>query len=166
MIVDGLPDIWDDPWFLGLRLNPILHRLLPPAMTSCEEPPGGIIEMVCRLAALIYLGDIRVKFMKYHVTGYHFVARLKNLMILDSIEWEHFQDLKLWALVVGGIKSSTTDRALFVEEIGSLLKAMGIQTWEEATEVVQSFVWIEEIYGERCQDIGREVMHLWRYNTP
>jgi hypothetical protein len=90
----GMPAVWDDPFFLGMQINPLILRLLPPAHQTNES--GGTIETACRLGGLVYLGDIRTEFVMYHVTGYHFVEKLKQIILIETTEWEEFQNLRLW----------------------------------------------------------------------
>lgn len=84
----GMPAILEDPFFLGMQINPIILQLLPP--TEQINEPGETIETACRLAALIYLGDIRVEFVLYHITGHHFVERLKCAILEKLTEWDEF----------------------------------------------------------------------------
>lgn len=152
----GMPAIWDDPFFLGMQINPMILRLLPAAEQINNS--GGTIETACRLAALVYLGEIRVEFVMYHVTGYHFVERLQQTILAETTDWEEFQDLRLWALVIGAIKASPTDRLLFIEGVKRSLDCLCISTWEEATLIVRSIIWNDEIYGQRCSELGNAVM--------
>jgi hypothetical protein len=72
------------------------------------------VEGACRLASLVYLGDIPVVFMEYHhIIGYHFVERLKRAVLIETSDWENLQDLRLWALVLGGIKAREADRRVW-----------------------------------------------------
>jgi hypothetical protein len=156
MITVGMPAIFEDPLFLGMQINPIIIRLRPSFEQNNQS--GETVEAACRLAALIYLGDIRVEFIIYHVTGYHFVERLNHVALAECSEWDEFQNLRLWVLVIGAIKASPADRLLFIEGIKRALERLYITTWEEATLVVASILFNDEIYGQRCQELGREVI--------
>lgn len=158
MIQVGLPKIWEDPWFLGLRINPIVLRLLPSETVFDGKGPGELIETACRLAALIYLGDIRVAFMEYHVMGCHFVEKLSDIMAYESEEWEEFQELKLWVLTVGAIKASAAGREIFVEGIQKMVEVMDIETWDEVVQIVSDIIWLDEVYGQRFADLGKEII--------
>ena len=100
------PDIFNDPWFLGLQINPVLLRLLSfPGINQdeaqeTEADSGSDIERAIRLATLIYFADLRTEFMLYHVTGYHFIKRIGPLILANSERWHYFQDIRLWALVM------------------------------------------------------------------
>ena len=89
LILIGMLTIWEDPFFLGMQLNPIIMQLRP--SIEPRNASGDIIETACRLAVLIFLGNIRAEFVMYHVTGYHFVERLKHLALEELSEWEEFQ---------------------------------------------------------------------------
>jgi hypothetical protein len=156
LIAARMPAIWEDPYFLGMQINPIVIRLRP--SLENENEPGETVETACRLAALLFLSDIRVEFVPYHVTGYHFVKRLEQIALLEITEWEEFQNLRLWVLVIGAIKASPADRLHFIEGVKRALERLYITTWEEATLVVASILFNEEIYGQRCRYFGREVM--------
>lgn len=157
MIVQKMPTIWDDPYFLGLCVNPLLHKLLAGA-TPAEELHGGRLEMAVRLAVLVYLADIRVRFMGYHVTGSHFGRRLKVLIVLDAEAWRDFWELRLWILVVGGMKAEPGERGVFVREIETVMREVGLRTWSQVVRVLEGVVWIEDVYGKRCEELGREVV--------
>lgn len=90
--------------------------------------------------------------------GYHFIDQLKNIIALESTAWQAFQELKLWVLTVGAIKARAADRGTFVVEIRKSLEKLGAETWDEATRIMSSFVWLEAVYGERCAILGKEVM--------
>ena len=156
LIAVGMPAIFEDPFFLGMKINPIIIRLRPSLQQKKE--PGEIIETACRLAALIYLSDIRIEFVLYHVTGYHFVERLRETALAETTEWEEFQDLRLWVLVIGAIKALPEDQLLFIDGIKRVLERLHIATWDDATLVVESILFNEEIYGPRCRNLGRDVM--------
>lgn len=159
MIIEGLPATWTDPMFLGLRINPMVLRLLPKTKQAPQDDdPGAVVEMTSRLAALIYLSDIRVRFMEYHTTGYHFMNRLKNIISQGTEAWAGLLELKLWILVVGGIKASSIDRAIFIQLIRNTCTKLGLETWKQVTKTVGDFIWINEIYGARCVDLGLECM--------
>jgi hypothetical protein len=159
------PEIFSDPWFLGLQINPIVIRLIcqhwwTPMIDSLVDGTGALVEKAFRLAALIYLADVRVKCMEYHITGYHFMEDLKGMVLLETMEWQDFPGLRLWVLVIGGMKASMIDRPLFAEATSDALAGLNINTWEEATKVVTNFLWVEEIYRRRCREFGAEVMNI------
>jgi hypothetical protein len=146
-----MPGIFDDPLFLGMQINPISHRLIESSKKATTPA-----ESTCCLAAMVYLADIRVEFLAYNVTGHHYIERLKAA-VLNS-EWHDLHDLRLWALVIGGIKSSEKDRYLFIDATRITMGDLGINTWNQVTEIVESIIWIDSVYGMRCQEFGREVM--------
>lgn len=163
IIKRGLPDVWEDPWFLGLRINPILLRLM--SIYDTERSVSimkteSSVENILRLAALVYLGDVRIKFMVYHVTGYHFIENIKIALRSDFVEWNGFLDLRLWALVVAAVKASSADRSFFIGEIRRTMEALLIIRWTETMEIITSFLWIEEIYGVRARELGEQVTRL------
>lgn len=160
MIQEGFANVCADPWFLGLKINPIILRLLSGSKLSLERVPGATIEMACRLAALIYLGDVRVGFMEYHITGYHFMERLKDVVVQESEEWQNFPELRLWVLVIGGIKASAADQDLFVCLILESYESLALNTWDQVTDILEKFMWLDEIYGARCADLGLQVLEM------
>lgn len=86
------------------------------------------------------------------------MERLKPLVLLDSVGCEEWKDLRLWILIVAGIKTEGEDRELFIEAIQGAMVGISIETWEMVEEVVKSILWIEEIYGEKCVGLGLNVM--------
>lgn len=98
--------------------------------------------------------------MAHCTMGYHFVERLRTVAVPESPEWDDFLELRLWILVVGAVKASAEDRDLFGAAIKVNLNALGANTWDEAMNIVRSFIWMEELYGQSARDLGVDIMIL------
>jgi hypothetical protein len=50
----------------------------------------------------------------------------------------------LWILVLGGIAASDTEeREWFVKSIAMVVKILQIGTWEQVTEIMEGFLWLD-----------------------
>ena len=86
------------------------------------------------------------------MTRHHFVEKLKQIALLEITQWDEFQNLRLWLLVIDAIKASPVDRLHFIEGIERALERLCIKTWEEVTLVVASILFNEE--RSRDRDAG------------
>lgn len=145
---------------LGLHLNSIIMDFLSSTASSSIWGRDCSVEKACRLAALIYLDEIRqVLNETYNPSGYHFVDRLRELIIIRNSEWEPFKDLRLWVVIVGGIFAvGENDRNVFRDAAREVMGRLGLHTWEAVREVVTDFVWIEPLFGPRFDRLQVIVM--------
>jgi len=105
--------IWKGNGNWGVRhtttlINPVILRLLPASKISRESGAGDNLETSFRLAALIYLGDIRVDLIAYHVMAiislkdsWRFIARIKWMGAIsrnETLGLDHYsnQGIRLW----------------------------------------------------------------------
>ena len=137
----------------------ILDLLSPTAKANVWSSPSSV-ERTCRLAALAYLGEIRYIFDEsYNFLGYHFVEKLRVAISVIDPGWELFWELKLWCIVVGGaLAKGDDDRRAFTAAAKEVVGRLGLDNWENVKAVLTEFIWIEEVFGVRCEGFGREVV--------
>lgn len=90
--------------------------------------------------------------------GYHFISKLRRLIVDHGIDWGMFEDWKLWVLVLGGMKAVSDDREYFITAVKMAMRDRGYEDWEQVREVVAELIWIESIHGEPCSEFGKDVM--------
>ncbi|KFY94561.1 hypothetical protein V500_03158 [Pseudogymnoascus sp. VKM F-4518 (FW-2643)] len=145
VIRDQDPFVWRDPCFLGLQVNPVVHRLL-----SVDQNPkhsnanDDVLARACALAALLFLDRIRRKFMPYHITGPHFEQRLYGILTEGLIDWTEFPELELWLLITFSMNADPS-RTTFVARITQLIDMLGLQTWDLIVEVLSGFLWLDNV---------------------
>jgi hypothetical protein len=113
-----------------------------------------------RHAALIY--STAVTFPLPALSG-HFhklAATLQQLLEASKFDscWRHYPKTLLWILVLGGIAASDTkERDWFVRSLSIVAKILKIGTWQEASEIVESFLWLESACGPGGRILWAEV---------
>lgn len=117
--------------------------------------PGDEVKSIAlyesiRHAAFIY--SAAVTFPLPALSGhFHTLAEILQKLLeaskFDSC-WRHYPKTLLWILILGGIAASDTkERDWFVKSISIVAKILKIGTWEEVTEIVESFLWLESACG-------------------
>ena len=94
--------LWTDEIFLGIRLNPIVHRLLSPeVVTDAEEQSSGAWESV-RLGCILFAVWIKKKCHTYPAA---FPRHSPTILSLLEDERSNVPDdtLKLWLVVMSAI---------------------------------------------------------------
>lgn len=155
------PRVWKDPMLLGMHVNPILHRLLfsREGVENIEGYKGesGIANAV-KLAAVLYLKDIRQKLMIFMIMGQHIFERLEKALLDMTIDWSQFLDLKLWVLVVAGINAPVGDTWWIIDGIVAAMRELGVNHWAEVLKISEYFLWLDSIFGDRGRELGNVVM--------
>lgn len=99
-IEQNAPAIWSDPQFLGFKLNPLLHQIVSADLVDECPTLYDLIERCWRLAAMVYIGDLRKRFMRYRVTGHFYVVSLRKAIGKATMHWGEFESLKSWILFI------------------------------------------------------------------
>jgi hypothetical protein len=99
-----------------------------------------------RHAAFIY--SAAVTFPLPAMTGhFHKLAGiLQPLLEASKFDpcWRHCPRTLLWILVLGGIAASDTkERSWFVKSIAIVARILKIGTWEQVTEIMEGFLWLD-----------------------
>lgn len=158
-----LPNVWRDDLFLGIYVNPVLHLLLMPKNLECNGSRSGSIAEMCRLAALLFFADIRVRFLPFHTTGPHFEERLRTLLLQD-IDWTSFEELHLWVLTTLLINSSMPQihRQALLNQLVSLMVSLNLASWDVTMEVLRDFPWLDDIIWMKSEQLGGELAETIR----
>jgi hypothetical protein len=150
--------------YMGMKLNPLMHRLLVPAPGVAEAEQG--VEQIFRLAATLYVGYYRKAFLEFHGTNYIYVERLKSVVMSSLYQWQSIGDVQLWVLLIGGMHAVEVDKVFFVGLIRQLMQGLGIKSWEEVHTSASSFLWIEELLTSKFTELGAQVMAQFLKLTP
>lgn len=150
-----------DENIFGCGINPLLHSilLLRPSDSSLADPVV-LFQDAIRLGLILSLAEVLRRWAVYQVFSHIHVAKIRTLFSSHSEEESRYSlnqrmpaSLRMWILMMAGSEASNTQRPWFQDEIGSLALKMGIRTWEELKESLQSVVWIDCVHSDRCRSI-------------
>ncbi len=131
------------------RRNSVQHALM--ALPSGDDLVDDKVRSVCLYEAIrhvAYIYSAAVTFPLPAMSGhFHKLAALLQPMLEASkfdICWRHCPTTLLWILVLGGIASSETpERPWFVRSILMVTKVLKLNTWEQVTEIMEGFLWLD-----------------------
>jgi hypothetical protein len=139
-------DLWKDTMFAGLYISPILGELLRVRSSDYEGHNGRYIWEYFRLAAIIYVNNLRLLFGIDSLTGVPLYAG-KIISLLDS-SLQHVipRNVYVWGLVVAFTSSSLEPQmSLLHRFLSNFLQQSFISNYEELSSVLQEVVWSEEL---------------------
>lgn len=157
-IQQQLPIVWRDDLFLGIYVNPILHTLLMLQNLSCQGIRSASIVEMCRLAALLFLSNIRFRFLPFHTTGPHFAERLVILLDGDTA-WTSFEDLHLWVLITLLVNSTVSQdhREELLERIVRIMFSLDVTSWTAVIDILHGFLWLNDVIWAKAERLGEEI---------
>ncbi|PMD40393.1 hypothetical protein L207DRAFT_428089 [Hyaloscypha variabilis F] len=131
------------------RRNWVQHALM--ALPSGDELVDDKVRSVCLYEAIRHVAFIYSAAVTFPLPGmsghFHKLAALLQPMLEASkfdICWRHCPTTLLWILVLGGIASSETpERPWFVRSILMVTKVLKLSTWEQVTEIMEGFLWLD-----------------------
>ena len=148
-------DLWSDEVFLGLRLNPIAHRLLstPSATRTRTDAPKHRVLEVARLGALLFIIWIKKKSRTYpgsRATTSYWTSALDFLgdtrVEGSLLGVASLASLNLWVLVLCALTSENPahqDKALRL--IARIKVEQNVSSWEAVVERVRSMPWVGKL---------------------
>ena len=147
-------DLWSDEVFLGLRLNPVAHRLLSIQFATRTGAPSYRVLEAARLGALFFIIWIKQKSRTYPgscATASYWTSALDLLGDTGGAESSpsaapSFASLALWVLVLCALTSETPahrDKALRL--IVRIKAEHNVASWEAVLERVRSMPWVANL---------------------
>jgi hypothetical protein len=150
--------LWKDTIFAGFYISPILGDLLAMRLDVDTKPsPSTVILEAFRIAAVLYVSDLRSKFgIDTLYAGPTYATKLQNLLSSSSTrDWEAQTDLLIWILTVAFTSQSLSPehRAWFTEIFNNALTAGGISEFEDLKALLAQIVWDEEILDTQSRTL-------------
>lgn len=146
--------------------NCLIHDLLSlPDRSSDPLSPDSCLYEVCRLATLAYM--LLVLFPFPRVSGPHYLLAQRLMHILGSC-WtfglqQEYQDLFLWASMLGGILAEDTAlRIWFIEEL-RLPREQALKPWNLVKDVCTCFLWFEQDCDAPGEKLWMEVSQMIKH---
>jgi len=157
--------LWKDTIFAGFYISPILGDLLAMRPDVNNEPSSSTTMLEAfRLAAVLYLADLRSKFgIDTLSVGPLYASKLHSLLSSSSIyDWEEQPALLIWILAIAFTSRSLRpeQRALFTEMFNNALMARGISKFEDLKALLTEIVWDEEILDFQSLDLKSFVSRM------
>jgi len=129
------------------RRNSVQHRLM--SLPSGGELLG--VTSTClyesiRHTAFIYSAAVTFPLPALSGHFHKLVAILQPLLESSKSDpcWRHCPTTLLWILILGGVAASgTKEREWFVRNIATVTKILKIDSWEQVTEVLEGFLWLD-----------------------
>lgn len=145
---------WKDEMFLGLRLNPIAHRLLDSSALLDNKHASHInqlVEMV-RLGAILWIIWIKQRSRSYPGSGMNYLSDLCRLLCAQSDPNGIFisdisndeLSVRIWLIAVIGISShyGSPERAVTAQLMADCVRWLAIQDLSDAKMRVRQMPWI------------------------
>lgn len=151
--------IWQDEMFIGLRLNPIAHRLLSIPSTVAVDNPQSPLGEAFRLAALCFVIAIKRRCNSYPGSmPQHAAVILKALKDIRAATPE-FLTLRLWILVLCGVVTSDwAQRQAVISAIIDVMLNASLESWDAVMAHVKVLPWIDSLFGNQSTVLGAEVI--------
>ena len=138
--------LWQNYVYLGLRINPVAHRLLDTSAQAVATEDSESISEALRLGAVLWVIWVKRQCRSYPGTPTAYVSKLSSLLSMHC-EWKKTANasdmltIRLWLLVLCGISSSDA-----TEEATS---AMGMLTHE-----------VQQLNGDVCKQVMGRVREM------
>ena len=164
IVTHSASNIWTDAIFPGMHISPLVHRLL--TLDRAHPPFGRLsptesIQEACRLASLLYLGQLRRRFGFAQIPSALYVCKLRALLIESRLlDWDPFNLIYLWVLVMGGTCSGfapVQERQQFAQLLVIFMRAWNIHRFDQVIGVVKGFLWVDDAFSHLAAGFQDEV---------
>jgi hypothetical protein len=158
--------IWQDAMFPAMNIMPLIYRLLIlPHTDPSEEGLAStqVIKEACRLAALLYLGEIRRCFGIAQSPSLLYVRKLYVLLVQSQpLDWDPCNVVYLWVLLMGGICARVSsdraeERTWFVQMVVQAMQKWNLHSFEEVVMVSAKFLWLTDVFEKIQQSFQRDI---------
>lgn len=145
-------EIWSRHEYSSLWLDPVAYQLFSMMPTTNLADHWGKIHEATRLGIILFFGEIR------HKTGALAVSTLPQMKKLKAylmgtgsdIDWSAAPQLLLWIVFFGYFESwQQPEHQWYLDLLVKVAEKVELPSWDGLINVVRSFLWIEEIHGDR-----------------
>ena len=140
-------DLWRDVLFTPFHLHPPLHDLLSLPRCSSQDHVHTRRREVFRLAAIIYLTELRKRFTIDDAPAIIYDTKLTMVLAtLDMAEsWGESNVFLIWSLVVAASCSCVHRefRPRHLQRLTTALRTAGVKNFDELWVMVCNFMWSE-----------------------
>ena len=145
-------NLWHEVTFAVYHLSPIMHSLLTLPRASVHDHLF-FRQMECfRLACILYIANLQLKFDPEPGTGMLYGSKLKmNLDREDMMpSWSRSNPILIWILTIAACSSClfTDLRSHFVARLREALQEIEVAPSESLSDVVRGPKWCKEAFQE------------------
>ncbi|KAL4884321.1 hypothetical protein BJY04DRAFT_6381 [Aspergillus karnatakaensis] len=150
---------WQDEESIGLRLNPLAHRLLslPPLSGSSSAFRGNHTATALQLGQIIWIIWVKRRYRAYPGSPAGYASKLLGLMMVDELgggQELEFLPVRLWLLVLCAVSCSEREKGVAVGMIGDVMSRWGLNSWSAVMSHVTQMPWVSML-DALCTDIER-----------
>lgn len=160
--------LWEDEEYMGLRINPIAHRLLDRPAQAASMVDCELISEALRLGAILWIIWIKRQYRSYPGTSTAYVSRLLSQLSIqhgwrDTSSASDLLSIRLWLLVLCGISScgTTGEWTTAVDMISREMRQLKGNAWAEVMGRVRQMPWVS-VFETRCAELEGPVLALTR----
>lgn len=152
--------VWNDSNWVGFGVYPTIFKLLSIQARSEENELKSLIQGVCRLGGILFLGEIRRKFGVAPIMTEIQAVKLRKIFTTNNLIWhKDLEALRLWALIIAGCAISTkTERAWVVEGIAASHLSLRYSQWDDIINVVSQLWWIDDVFLSKSAELKMEYL--------
>jgi hypothetical protein len=137
----------------------IMNRLFGDSRPVDDDPRHQAIEISLLIFSIVNLELLKPSAGPYRTLSKLLRGNLGHPQLL-SIWWPAL-DILMWALFLGAhISSHPKERLWYVYRLAQLPPRMGLQTWDQARQVLTGCFYVDRMYEESFRDIWNEAMGL------
>ncbi|KAL2869752.1 uncharacterized protein BJX67DRAFT_391757 [Aspergillus lucknowensis] len=154
----SMRDLWADVLFPGFHISPILHALLLQSRAAIDDSVEARLEESFRLAAIIYLTELRGLFGIDTVPGQLYVSKLR-LSLQDVAPAVYAEPYAVWALTVGACATCLDQelRTWFTVQLAETLTILRVPSFLAFRNVITDFLWCPEALGHALNSLNGQV---------
>ncbi|KAI0404136.1 hypothetical protein F4802DRAFT_254737 [Xylaria palmicola] len=158
---------WTDDIAAARLLAPALHEVLNldgralPSDPSHRDYSGIAAREAFRRSALVFLAALRGKFgAALPELGRH-LGDFRQICGIPHVDWAFVPELNLWAHAIAALgEESSEQRDWHVSAIVSIMESAGFTSSQQALGVVRGIIWIEALFVDKVETLGREIDNL------
>lgn len=141
-------DLWGDVLFPVFHLSPILYDLLSMPRGTIHENMYVRRRECFRLAAVLYVTELRAKFGVDASPAILYASKLRNMLQAGDMlrPWGPSNVFLLWSLTVAASSTCVLEglRRGFVHMLSTAAQAAGITRFPELVTLFATFLWCDE----------------------
>ncbi|RDW58468.1 hypothetical protein BP5796_12398 [Coleophoma crateriformis] len=154
-------DLWSNVLFSVFNLTPLLHNLFSMARGSVHDAILIRQRECLRLAAILYINDIRGRFDFEPGSGMLYGSKLQMMLNSPGMmpSWSRSNVSCIWILTVAACSDCLFDdlRSHFVARLSECVQMAGISSLEDFSATIKEFGWCEGAFGQVLYSLSSQI---------
>ncbi|KAL2845525.1 hypothetical protein BJX68DRAFT_269054 [Aspergillus pseudodeflectus] len=154
---------WTDEESIGLRLNPLAHRLLSISPSTESRPAsshGTAISRALQLGQILFIIIVKRAYRSYPGSPAVYALKLVRLLS-DTRVWAGdagLPSVRLWLLVLCGISlCGGKEESMVVDMIGHVMRRWDLDSWKDVTGYVRQMPWVR-LFDPLCVNLESRLL--------